>query len=207
MSPETSRAAAHKMRFAKFTRITWTLGVMVCLCPSIVMAETRAIDATRSTVTVHVFKSGLFSGFAHNHEISAPIAEGTVDALQQQVWLRVDARNMRVIDPEASESTRAQVQKKMQGPDVLDSERFAQISFESTGVQLLGNDHWSVHGNLTLHGRTKPVTVDVTMAAGHYKGTAALKQSHFGITPIRLAGGAVKVKDEVKIDFDIVLVD
>jgi hypothetical protein len=31
-----------------------------------------------------------------------------------------------------------------------------------------------------------------------------LKQSEFGITPISLAGGTVKVKDEMKIDFDIV---
>jgi hypothetical protein len=31
-----------------------------------------------------------------------------------------------------------------------------------------------------------------------------LKQSAFGIEPIRIAGGTVKVKDEVKVEFDIV---
>jgi hypothetical protein len=31
-----------------------------------------------------------------------------------------------------------------------------------------------------------------------------LKQSDFGIAPIKVAGGAVKVKDQLTIDFDIV---
>jgi hypothetical protein len=39
---------------------------------------------------------------------------------------------------------------------------------------------------------------------GHYRGSASFKQSNFGISPIRIAGGTVKVKDEVKIEFDIV---
>jgi len=39
---------------------------------------------------------------------------------------------------------------------------------------------------------------------GRYRGTAALKQRDFGIDPITIAGGTVKVKDEVKVEFDIV---
>jgi hypothetical protein len=34
-------------------------------------------------------------------------------------------------------------------------------------------------------------------------GTCTLKQRDFGITPISIAGGTVKVKNELKIDFDI----
>jgi hypothetical protein len=93
---------------------------VACLWPTILAGQSRAIDPARSVVTIHVFKSGLFSGFAHNHEIAAPIAEGTVEVSQQKVSLRVDARRMRVLDPEASESTRADIQKTMQGPTVLD---------------------------------------------------------------------------------------
>jgi hypothetical protein len=47
--------------------------------------------------------------------------------------------------------------------------------------------------------------VNVALADGHYRGSAALQQREFGITPVRFAGGTVKVKDEVKIEFDIVL--
>jgi hypothetical protein len=37
-----------------------------------------------------------------------------------------------------------------------------------------------------------------------YKGSARLKQTEFGITPVTVAGGAVQVKDEVTLDFDVV---
>jgi len=49
------------------------------------------------------------------------------------------------------------------------------------------------------------VTVDVREAAGHFMGTARLRQSDFGITPIKVAGGAIRVKDEIQLEFDIQL--
>jgi hypothetical protein len=52
--------------------------------------------------------------------------------------------------------------------------------------------------------RIQPVVVLVSLEAGHYRGSASFKQSNFGTDPIRIAGGTVKVKDEVKIEFDIV---
>jgi hypothetical protein len=48
------------------------------------------------------------------------------------------------------------------------------------------------------------VVAVVSLDGGHYRGSAAFKQSNFGISPERIAGGTVKVKDEVKIEFDIV---
>ena len=39
---------------------------------------------------------------------------------------------------------------------------------------------------------------------GRYRGTVVVKQRDFEIQPISIAGGAVKVKDEVKVEFDIV---
>ena len=43
-----------------------------------------------------------------------------------------------------------------------------------------------------------------TRANGRYRGTVTLKQRDFGIMPISIAGGTVKVKDEIKIEFDVV---
>jgi hypothetical protein len=40
-------------------------------------------------------------------------------------------------------------------------------------------------------------------ARGRYVGRFALKQRDFGITPVSIAGGTVRVKDELKIEFDI----
>ncbi len=186
------------------------VGVLVVGLASVVgvaaQSEVRAIDVRRSVLKLRVFKSGLFSAFAHNHEIEAPIAQGRVELSESSsVTLLVDARKLRVLDPGLSADKRAEVQKTMDGPQVLDSSRLPEISFRSTAIEKMGADHWTVRGNLTLHGQTRPVAVDVALRDGHYRGSATLKQRDFGIAPVSIAGGTVKVKDEVKIEFDITL--
>lgn len=165
-------------------------------------AGARPIDAQNSTITVYAGASGVFAAFGHEHEIAAPIAAGTVDPAGRRVELRVDAAALRVRDPKASEKDRAEIQKTMLGPGVLDAERHPEIRFESTAVETAGNG-WTVRGNLTLHGETKPVTVEVREKGDHYIGSARVRQTMFGIEPIKVAGGTVRVKDELRIDFDI----
>ena len=175
-------------------------------CVTTVRAEERTIDTARSVLKIRVFKSGILSGFAHDHEIEAPVSEGTVHlSADPSVALRVQARNLRVLDPELSPDKRQDVQSRMQSSEVLNIERFPEISFQSGTVQKKDEQHWTVRGNLSLHGQTSPVEVEVVEKDGHYQGSAKLRQHVFGITPIAVAGGTVKVKDEVKIEFDIVL--
>jgi hypothetical protein len=175
--------------------------------PNNLYAQSQAIDVNKSSLKIRVFKSGMFSAFAHDHEIQAPIDEGRIDSsATPSVQLRVDSRKMSVLDPGVSADDRAQIQHTMQSAAVLDVERFPEISYQSTAVTSRGDGHGSreVHGNLTLLGKKQPVVVEVSLQDGHYRGSASFKQSEFGITPIRIAGGTVKVKDEVKIEFDIV---
>ena len=163
-----------------------------------------AIDPQKSSITVRVFKAGVFSAFGHEHEISAPIQQGSFTENPASVEITVDARRMRVMDKGISEKDRADIQQTMLGPKVLDSEKFPTIRFRSTRVELLGEGKWSLLGDLTIHGETRPVKVRVEGANGRYRGTAELKQKDFGITPVTVGGGAVKVKNELRIEFDIV---
>ncbi len=157
-------------------------------------------------MTIHVGKAGIFSGLGDTHEVAAPLEVGTLElSPRQSVQLKFDARKLRVLDPKLSAEKRAQVQETMLGPKVLDSSRFTEISFESTAVEPAGPDHWTVRGDLKLHGQANPIVVDVALKNGHYVGTAAFKQRAFGIEPVSAGGGTVKVKDELKIEFDIVL--
>lgn len=194
------------MKSALAKAISTGLGLLV-LPVAFAQRRSRSIDTAHSVITVRVFKAGLFSAFGHNHEIAAPIAKGSVDTQQQRVSLHVDARKLRVLDPEVAASTRAEIQQTMAGPEVLDSGRFPEISFTSTSVGAAGEQRWIVDGNLTLHGQTKPVRVEVFFRNGRYAGSATIKQSDFGIKPVSVAGGTVKVKDQAKIEFDIVLSD
>jgi polyisoprenoid-binding protein YceI len=182
------------------------IAIAFCLFAFTTGGEKRPIDAAHSRLTVRVGKSGFFSAASHNHEISAPISRGDVDASKPfSVWFDVNVAGMRVTDADASESDRNDVQQKMLGPDVLDAARFREIHFASESVESIGESKWRVHGQLTMHGQTKPIVLETSLENGHYRGTATVLQTNFGITPIKVAGGTVKVKDEVQIEYDIVL--
>ncbi len=172
--------------------------------PAPASAQSRAIDVERSTLTVRVFKAGLFSFAGHNHEIQAPVASGSlVESGTPSVEFSVDARQLKVLDPQLSADKRAEVQKTMHSAEVLDSAQFPEIRFRSTSIEQAGEGSWTVRGHLTLHGQTQPVVVSVSGGNGHYRGTASLRQKLFGIKPVSVAGGAIRVKDELKIEFEI----
>ncbi|MBI4906114.1 MAG: YceI family protein [Acidobacteria bacterium] len=180
------------------------LFVAACLlCPQ--TRAQHAIDSRKSVLKIRVFKAGVFSAFGHDHEISAPLASGSVDTSKPHVELRFKAGTLKVEDPKVSAHDRQEISKAMLGPEVLDVERFPDISFRSTKVEPVEAKRWKVSGTLTLHGQTKPVTVEVRESQGHYVGHTLLKQTDFGIRPIRIAGGTVRVKDEIRIEFDIQL--
>jgi polyisoprenoid-binding protein YceI len=190
------------------TQARFALWVAVVALPVVLWAADsgapREIDTQKSAMSVRVFKSGLLSAFGHEHEISAPIQQGRFSEGNRSVDLTVDARQMRVKDKDVSERDRAEIQETMLGPKVLDSGQFHEIRFHSTAVEPAGEGRWTVAGDLTLHGQTHPVKLAIQGQNGHYQGVAQLKQRDFGIEPVSVGGGAVKVKNEVRVEFDIV---
>ena len=175
------------------------------------------IDAAASRIELSVYKEGILKVFGHNHLISAKDFSGTVyfvagRVTDSSVTLSIEARSLTVLDPDTSEKDRHDVQETMAGAQVLDVARHEKITFRSTGVSRVkrpGND-WEVtlDGMLNLHGVEKPVTLPVRIHIEnnrlHAEGEVYVLQTDFGMTPIRVGGGAVKVKDQVKISFSIV---
>jgi polyisoprenoid-binding protein YceI len=156
-------------------------------------------------MTVYVFKQGLFSFLADNHEIAAPISGGAYDAAAKRVELSVAAARLTVLDPKLSPERRAQVQAAMDSK-VLDVDRYPTIEFRSTQIDESDPNRWKVTGDLTLHGQTHPIAFAVRREdPSHFSGTATIRQTEFGISPIRVAGGAVTVKDDVQVRFRIAL--
>jgi polyisoprenoid-binding protein YceI len=181
---------------------TMFLAAASLVCALSVSAQQHDIDTQKSALTIHVGKTGAFSAFGHEHEVRAPIHSGTADTgSHPAVEIHVNARELRVIGKDDSEKDRAEVQKTMLGPEVLDSEHHQEIVFKSTGAESAGQGKWTLRGNLTLRGQTRPVTVQVTLKDGRYTGETTLKQTDFGIKPPGKAG--VRAKDEVKIEFNV----
>ena len=160
------------------------------------------MDTAKSKLTVFVYKEGLFAFAADNHEVYTPIVSGSLDQTSKTVDLTIDATKMQVQDPP---SRRDKVQANMLGPDVLDVANYPKITFHSSKIETADPDHWTVTGDLTLHGQTRPITLQVVRTDPNtFSGSVMVRQTDFGISPIKIAGGAVRVKNDVKVEFTIV---
>ena len=181
-----------------------TCSLLLVLAWHLAVAQAADVDSGRSSITVKVEKSGLFSAFAHNHTIRAPIASGKLDAEKRTAALTLNTKEMKVLDQGVKESERADIEQTMKSDKVLDVQRFPEIRFASTSITPQNGGHYQVRGDLTLHGTTHPVEFPITFSKDRYAGSVKLKQTDFGITPVSIAGGAVKVKDVIEIVFEIV---
>lgn len=175
------------------------------------------VVAGQSAVRIHVGKSGVFGFAGHEHEVVAPIAQGTViadpaDLARSSVSLSFDAAALKVTGEGEPAKDVPQVQAKMVGPDVLDAARFQSITFRSrsvTGREVkAGVYDLQVTGQLDLHGvsrsLTLPLRVELTADALTATGKTTLRHSDFGMKPVSAGGGTVKVKNEIGVDFRIV---
>jgi len=76
-------------------------------------------------------------------------------------------------------------------------------SFTSTRVVPAGSSGGAIEGTLSLNGRSLPVRLQVTSPApGRYRGGTTIKQTDFGITPYTGFFGALKLRDEIGIEFE-----
>jgi polyisoprenoid-binding protein YceI len=179
-----------------------------------VAAENACLIPGKGSFKVYADAGGLFGMFAHDHVIEAGKIEGCAavepqNLSQSSVKLTFASAGLRVLDPKESADDRAKVQKTME-TEVLRVSDYPSITFESTGVAAEAAGRYRVTGNLTIRGKTQPVTIPVTVAHlddGTYRVTGAskFKQTAFGIQPIRLVGGTIRVKDEVRTEFELFL--
>jgi polyisoprenoid-binding protein YceI len=179
------------------------------LCTAIVaaaplVAQEKGIDAQRSIITIHVGKSGLFSAAAHNHTIDAPISSGAIlESRTPHIEFTIQTAKMTVKpDPGIDAKDQATIQAHM-AEMTLETKKFPEITFRSSHIERIADGQWKVDGNLSLHGVTNPVSLTVKQTGDSWTTHTVLQQTDFGIKPISIGGGMIKVKNEVEIDFQI----
>lgn len=177
---------------------------------------TYTIEPATSTLEIDVYREGLLRALGHDHLITAREFSCTVQfdpnrVENSSVALRVATKSLSVVDPGQSEKDRGQVQATMQGDGVLDVARYPEIVFQSNRVEKAEKqgDGWriSLAGTLEIHGVRKPAAFPVVVRllpdALSAQGEVSLLQTAFGIMPVKVAGGAVKVKDRLRVRFVI----
>jgi polyisoprenoid-binding protein YceI len=71
-----------------------------------------------------------------------------------------------LIDPASIDFNLPKFEQDLRGPDWFDVARFPQARFESRTIAVTGDKTGRVTGDLTLHGVTAPVTLEVTFNGG-----------------------------------------
>ena len=172
------------------------------------------IDPATSRFTVRAFAAGLLSGFGHNpviaiREFSGEVDFAADDLAASSVGITIKTGSFEVQN-DISEKDRREITGTM-NDQVLEVVRFPEIAFESRQVSgiKLGDSLYVVKiaGDLFLHGVTKPQTISANVAPGDAQlrayGEFSIKQPDFRIKLVSVAGGALKLKDELKVAFDI----
>ena len=105
----------------------------------------------------------------------------------------------------------------LKSADFFDVEKFPTLSFRSKAVRDRKGDGFTLIGDLTIHGVTREVALDVTSEGqardpwggerAGYTATTRIKRSDFGLTWNQLLEtGGLAVSDDVKISLDVQLV-
>jgi polyisoprenoid-binding protein YceI len=173
------------------------------------------LAADQSRFVVQAFAEGLFSGFGHNPIIAVrdftgdvQFVSGTLEAAQLRMTVRADSF---VVAGDVKEKDRLEIERMMH-EEVLETEKYPEIVFASTSVSASriaqGRYRVRIIGDLTLHGVTQSnlwvyTEVSVNEESLHTQGEFTLKQTDYGIKPTSVAGGTLKVKNEVKLSYDI----
>jgi polyisoprenoid-binding protein YceI len=173
------------------------------------------VDAGSSRFSVQAFATGFLSAMGHNPVIGIRTFSGEVNFSSESLQasglkLAIQAGSLGVQD-DISDKDRREIEKLM-NEQILEPAKYPEIAYEAAQVAVtrLGDALYSLsaNGNLSFHGvsRSRPVTARVAVFGDMLRasGDFTLDQSDYGIKPISVAGGALKVKDELKFSFELV---
>ncbi len=170
---------------------------------------TWAIDASHSQVEFavrHLMISTVRGRFAG---VKGTVVTDDHDPAAAQVDVAIDVNTI--------DTHEAQRDTHLKSADFFDAERFPVLTFKSTRVTDVKGDSFKLAGNLTMHGVTREVTLEVTSEGrgkdpwggdrAGYSATTKIKRSDYGLTWNQvLEAGGIAVGDEIKISLDLELV-
>jgi polyisoprenoid-binding protein YceI len=137
-------------------------------------------------------------------------ASGTIHIAEDptESWVEVE------VDADSVESGDEKRDGHLRSPDFFDVERYPKITFRSTRLEGESPGHFLLHGDLTVHGVTRPVTLEAEYhgwtpsplgdrRAG-FSATTEVDREDFGLTwNVAVEAGGVLVGKKAKLEFEI----
>jgi polyisoprenoid-binding protein YceI len=177
---------------------------------------TYRLDPSQSKFMAHANAGGLLWFKGHNHHLDASDFTGQVELTPETITpaslrLVVKAASLHETGAVFTEPQKQIINKELHDI-VLHPDKYPEIVFQSTNVTVktsaAGRYELKIDGNLTLHGVTKPITIpavvtlngDTLRAVGEF----SIDRDDFNVKATSAFHGLVRVKDNIKFEFDIV---
>jgi len=185
------------------------LALTTLLCSSWTFASNWDIDPAHTTVGFsvrHMMVSNVRGEFG---KVTGAVNWHDTDVTKSTAEATVDATTINTREPKRDDH--------LKSADFFDVAKYPTITFKSTTVKKLGADRLQIKGDLTMHGITKPVTLEATYtnevkdpwgntrrgASAHTK----LNRKDFDLKWNKtLESGGVLVGDDVDITLDLELI-
>jgi len=174
------------------------------------------LNKRRSRFAVKVQASGVLKGLGHNPTLTVRDFSGTIDFNEQSpeqslVKLAVKADSLEVAD-DMKKSDRQEIEDRTRD-QVLEVKQHPQITFASSRTEVSSANagdrsyHLKFTGDLSLHGVTRPQSISAQLKVRDddvkLTGELTIRQSEFQIKKVSALAGALTVKDELQISFEL----
>ena len=171
-------------------------------------AGTHAFGPQDGQLLLKVFREGVASKMGHDLTIEVKDWSAKVDANPDdlsQTSIEADAQvpSFSVLEGTGgakplSRTDKSDIKKNIDEKILTGSPT---ISFRTTGAPNGNGSSYTVPGELTVNGATRPTTVNVAINGDKAKVTFKVVQSEFGIKPFKALMGALKVRDQVDVEW------
>jgi polyisoprenoid-binding protein YceI len=195
-----------RKQWFKLTPLVCTFICLLCIpnAPVVAQTETWHLDPPHSAAQFSVRHMGISTVRGTFTKLSGDVQYSPSDPSKSSLDVTIDA---------SSVDTRVEMRDNdLRGPHFLDVTKYPTITFKSKSVEPAGAGKLKVTGDLTIHGVTKEVALDVEGPTPPIKdprgnphmgasATAKINRQDFGMT-----GASGMVGNEVAIVIDIELV-
>jgi polyisoprenoid-binding protein YceI len=185
--------------------VSLAAGAILSMVPLGAMADTYVFDPAHTNVGFKVrhFFTKVAGRFT---EFSGTIEYDPADPTKSTAMIEIDATSI--------DTGNEMRDKDLRSSNFFDVEKHPKITFEGTGVKKVGDDRYTMTGDLTMRGVTKPVTLTVDVLGfgpdlqggrrGGFSVTTTIDRTDFGVSWNKaLEGGGFLLGNEVEILIEV----
>jgi polyisoprenoid-binding protein YceI len=167
------------------------------------------LDKSHASLIFRVDHLGFSKYTARFKKFDAQLKFDPANLAASSVTVSVDPRSLETDFPDPAKHD---FNAALQGEQWLDAAKYPEISFRSTAVEVTGPNAMRITGDFSLHGVTRPLTLQATFNGGYrghpmdpnarigFSAHGVLKRSDFGIAyGIPAPGTTMGVSDEVEV--------